>query len=44
MRAISFNLVAPSDMDGSVFAERLLDSIKQDSDDWRNVETVWNNY
>ena len=41
---ISFNLVAPSDMDGSVFAERLLDSIKQDSDDWRNVETVLNNY
>ncbi|XP_065064280.1 protein CBFA2T2-like isoform X2 [Rhopilema esculentum] len=31
---------APSDMDGSVFAERLLESIKQDSDDWRNVETM----
>eukprot|EP00794_Sanderia_malayensis_P018910 gene18910-20813_t len=32
--------VPPPDMDGSVFAERLLESIKQDSDDWRNVETM----
>lgn len=29
-----------SDLDSTIFSERLLDSIKQDSDDWRNVETM----